>query len=127
MSASDKLFLPRAAGAKIREDKLREYVLSPTHPTGRHKARVFESALGITASDWALLRDQILELVATRPVTAIRPKPPYGIEYEVRIDVDGINGQTHPVITGWLVAGEEPPRLLTAYVDLPRRTPMSGR
>jgi hypothetical protein len=40
----------------------------------------------------------------------------------VRIDIDGLNGETHPIITGWLVTEGEPPRLITAYVDLPRRT-----
>jgi hypothetical protein len=53
-------------------------------------------------------------------VTAIRPKPPHGVEYEVRIEIDGLNGETHPIVTGWLVAGAGVPRLLTAYVELRR-------
>jgi hypothetical protein len=53
-------------------------------------------------------------------VTAIRPKPPYGVEYEVRIEIEGLNGETHPIITGWLVPEEGGPRLLTAYVELRR-------
>jgi hypothetical protein len=118
----DHLRLPRADEAEIPEDKLRGYALALEHPTGGHKARVFASALGIEQSDWTFLRDQILDRVVDCPVTAIRPKPPYGMEYEVRVDVDGRNGETHRIITGWLVAGEEPPRLITAYVELPRRT-----
>lgn len=93
----------------------------PTIRPGRRKARVFASLLGIAQDDWAFRRDQILQRVGSIPVTAVRPKPPHGTEYEVRIDVDGLNGATHPVITGWLVAGDHPPRLVTAYVDLPRR------
>lgn len=122
MALSDDPFLPRADEAEIPREKLLQYVLSGEHRTGRHKARVFASTLGITASDWETLRRQILEQVATQPVTAIRPKPPFGVEYEVRVSIDGINGQTHQVITGWLVAGDAPPRLLTAYVDLPQRS-----
>lgn len=117
-----ELVLPRAGQAEIPEEKLRAYVLDPAHPTGRHKARVFASALGITAADWRFLRDQVLDRVTTSPVTAIRPKPPYGVEYEVRVEIDGLNGETHTIITGWLVAGDQPPRLITSYVELPRRT-----
>ena len=118
---ADELYLPRVDEAEVPEDKLRSYALDPDHPTGRHKARVFASLLGITQDEWAFLRDQILQRVGSSPVTAVRPKPPHGTEYEVRIDVDGLNGATHSVITGWLVAGDDPPRLVTVYVDLPRR------
>jgi hypothetical protein len=31
--------------------KIEDYVLNPSHWEGRHKARVFESMLGITLSD----------------------------------------------------------------------------
>lgn len=117
---ADDVFLPRAEDAEVPEDKLRGYALDPDHQTGRHKARVFLSSLGIARSDWAFLRDQILDRVARSPVTAIRPKPPYGDEYEVRIQIDGLNGETHPVITGWLVSEDAGPRLLTAYVELGR-------
>ena len=82
---------------------------------------MFASALGIGQDDWTYLRDQILAGVQISPVTAVRPRAPYGIEYEVRIDVDGRNGETHRVITGWLVAEGGAPRLLTAYVETARR------
>lgn len=116
-----ELFLPLAENAEIPEDKLREYALDPDHPRGRHKARVFLSMLGIDRADWTYLRDQILERLTESPVTAVRPKAPYGLEYEVRLMIEGLNGETHPVITGWLVAEGRAPRLLTAYVELPRR------
>ena len=77
--------------------------------------------LGIEQRDWEYLREQILARVAESPVTASRPSPPWGTEYEVRVPVDGLNGVTHPVITGWLLPSSGPPRLITAYVDLPRR------
>jgi hypothetical protein len=43
---------PRATEARIPTDKLVRYALDPAHERGQHKARVFESALGITARDW---------------------------------------------------------------------------
>ena len=115
------MLLPRASEAVVPEDKLRGYALDPGHRTGAHKARVFGSALGLRATDWRYLHDQILERVVDSPVTAIRPKPPYGVEYEVRVMIEGRNGENHPVITGWLVPIDGPPRLITAYVEISRR------
>jgi hypothetical protein len=43
--------LPRAREARIPTDKLVRYALDLAHERGRHKARVFATALGITASD----------------------------------------------------------------------------
>ena len=40
--------------------KLEAYVLNPQHRDGRHKARVFESAFGITLADPSPLRQAIL-------------------------------------------------------------------
>jgi hypothetical protein len=42
--------LPNGAQAFVDLEKLREYVLSESHARGRHKARVFLSAFGITAA-----------------------------------------------------------------------------
>jgi hypothetical protein len=41
--------LPNAERAFVDTEKLRDYCLSQTHPRGRHKARVFAEALGMTA------------------------------------------------------------------------------
>ena len=39
--------------------KLEDYVLNPRHREGRHKARVFESALGVTLANGDVLRHAI--------------------------------------------------------------------
>jgi hypothetical protein len=43
--------LPYAESAIVDVRKLRDYCLSAAHPRGKHKARVFASALGLTAED----------------------------------------------------------------------------
>ena len=43
--------LPNGNAAIIEMTKIRDYCLNPAHPLGRHKARVFLSALGLTAAD----------------------------------------------------------------------------
>jgi hypothetical protein len=119
--SDEGLSLPRVSDAEVPKEKLRDYALNAEHPVGRHKARVFKSTLGIGHEDWSYLSGQILERLEGAPVTAIRPKPPHGLEYEVRLPIDGLNGETHTIVTGWLVREGQPPRLLTTYVETPKR------
>jgi hypothetical protein len=57
--------LPNAELAIIDEEKIRDYCLSKDHPRGKHKARMFQNALGLVASDTdeliALIKRGILE------------------------------------------------------------------
>lgn len=110
--------LPRAREAIVPTDKLVEYVLNPDHSRGRHKARVFQSALGIGQGDWRYLRDQLVAAVAGVPVRSTRITP-YGVLYDVVVLVEGLNGSTHPVATVWLLADEGAPRLVSSWVDIP--------
>jgi hypothetical protein len=32
--------------------------------------------------------------------------------------VEGVNGQRQEIVTAWLAEEDQPPRLITAYVDL---------
>lgn len=109
--------LPAADRAIIERRKLEGYLLDPAHEDGRHKARVFQSALGIGAAEWRYLNEAILEGVRDAPVSAIVPTP-YGSRCTVVVPIQGLNGQRNDVVTGWLVVGDSPPRLVTAYVDL---------
>ncbi len=82
--------LPRADEAVIATDKLVGYALNPVHPRGRHKARVFASALGIRQADWRYLHEQLLEGVVEAPVRGTRITP-FGVLYDVDVIVDGLN------------------------------------
>lgn len=111
--------LPAAHRAVVDPEKLRDYVLSPDHAHGRHKARVFLSALGIDQNNWEYLREQIITGVMDAEVSAVRAGS-YGLRYSVPLLVEGLNGETHEVITGWILEQEgEPPWLTTAYVNVP--------
>jgi hypothetical protein len=98
--------------------KLTRYARDPSHQRGQHKARVFASALGIRADDWRYLCDQILESVRSSPVQATRITP-FGVAYEVVVEVEGLNGATAPVVTTWIAHGDEPSRLTSTWVDVP--------
>src|SRR5437016_5857604 len=54
--------LPNSHKAVVGIAKLREYSLNPNHPVGKHKARVFKAALGLTPQDAEWLRERALEL-----------------------------------------------------------------
>jgi hypothetical protein len=111
--------LPEAHRAVVDPDKLRDYVLSPHHEHGRHKARVFLSALGIGQDNWEYLREQIVTGVVDADVSEVRAGR-FGLRYSVPMVIEGLNGQTHEVITGWIIEQQgAPPRLTTAYVNVP--------
>ena len=83
---------------------------------GRHKAIVFESALGFEQSDWQMLRDSI---IAELPYhEAIEGKTDqYCTRYNVTMPITGPNGRTVDVMTAWKIeAGEDYPSFVTAIV-----------
>ncbi len=53
--------LPNAGRAILDIRKIADYCLSPSHPRGRHKARVFREALGIGRTDAEWLRHVLLD------------------------------------------------------------------
>lgn len=57
--------VPDAEHAVVDIRKLRDYCLNSTHEHGKHKARLFLAALGITAIDAQELRNILLEAVKT--------------------------------------------------------------
>ena len=68
---------------RLSRSKLRDYCLDPHHPRGRHKARVFLSALGLEQSDADFLRAALIE--AAREEDAV---PGEADEYGKRYTVD---------------------------------------
>ena len=111
--------LPNADRATVDEDKLSGYALNREHPLGRHKARVFQSALGIGQDDWEYLRDQFLAAIPSATVATVRVTS-FGTLYEVPMLIEGLNGETHEVTTAWFVANDDDrPKLVSTYVNVP--------
>jgi len=97
--------------------KLEEYALNPLHRDGRHKARVFESALGITHANRQVLRQAILAAAATSDQAEARGNNGHGDLYQLRFRMETAKG-TACVLTAWIVRhGEDFPRLVTCYID----------
>jgi hypothetical protein len=105
------LKVPRAEQVFIDERKVRDYLLSESHPVGRFKARVF-AALGF---DGRGARDFIAELrrIVKAGEASEVVQTPFGRKYVVPGVLHGPLGAA-PVVTVWLLEqGQERARLVT--------------
>jgi hypothetical protein len=106
--------LPNVESASIEPAKIRDYLLSASHPIGRFKYGFF-SRLGYTSEQWERLEADLLELAIAEEAT-IGESTEYGQKYEVRDMLKGPSGTEADVASVWIVlAGEETPRLITAF------------
>jgi hypothetical protein len=107
--------LPNSERAVVEVEKLRDYSLNPEHDRGKHKARVFRSALGFTQADAERLRQMILEAARTEDATPTKLLL-YGQLYTLDFSAEGLSGAVM-IRTGWIVAtGTDFPRLVTCHV-----------
>jgi hypothetical protein len=107
--------LPNGTRAVVDISKLRDYCLNPDHPRGRHKARVFAAALGLSADQAEELRDALLRAAGTEEATAT-DQDEYGQRYVVDLTMVGPDGEAR-VRSSWIVRqGEDFPRLTSCYV-----------
>lgn len=96
------------AGGIIERRKLDEYLLSPTHPDGKNKLRLWRSVFGIEEGDaWLLerlIREHLLqaEPQERNPVTRRGDSPKTFRRWELVIPhFRGPNGNVAPVLTAW--------------------------
>ncbi len=107
--------LPNADKAIIPLEKFTMYALSPDHPQGKHKARVFRAALGLTINEADFLRDEVKRLIQTAEATPQSPTQ-YGKRFVVDFTLTTDVG-TATVRTALMIRKEEDfPRLTTCYV-----------
>ncbi len=104
-----------AAAAIIPEEKLREYLLSRSHPIGRYKAPFFES-VGYKQEECQVL-ERDLRALLINPASAGESNG-YGQKFVVRGRIQGPNGSVAGIVTVWIILmGETSPRFVTAYPE----------
>jgi hypothetical protein len=109
------LKLPNPENAVVETRKLRDYCLSPEHPRGRHKARVFASALGLTVYDSQELRRALLA-AALSEEALVAEEDEYGQRYMLDFEMSTEMGSA-VVRSGWMVlSGEDFPRFTSCWV-----------
>ncbi|WP_408034148.1 DUF6883 domain-containing protein [Thiorhodovibrio winogradskyi] len=96
--------------------KLEDYVLNTKHLEGRHKARVFDSALGITLTNVERLRGSLLTAAACSDAAVHRGHNGFGDIYSLRLQMH--KGHAYiSVQSAWIILnGEDFPRLVSCYV-----------
>lgn len=108
-----------AATAIIPEEKLRDYVLSPSHPDGRAKAE-YLGRIGYIRAQWQQLEEDLRTQILVLEANPGRVTP-WGRKYEILGPLTGPNGETAWVRTIWMIRhGESVARLITL---IPGRKP----
>jgi len=107
--------LPNGESAIVEIEKLRGYCLSSGHPRGRHKARVFQSLLGMTATDAEELR-AVLIGAARKEDATLGDSDRYGVRYLMDFELSR-GERTASIRSCWIVrSGEIAPRFVTCYI-----------
>ena len=108
------MLLPNADRSVVEPAKVRDYLLSTSHPVGRFKATFFRS-IGYDADGWEVLRDDLLAIARSAQAAAAESSP-FGQKFEVRATLTSPLGRTADVVTVWIVrASEDFPRFVTAF------------
>ncbi len=108
--------LPNGDRAMVDIRKLREYCLSTTHRRGRHKARVFEGALGLTARDAEVLRTALLQAARTGDTVKSGEHDSHGRRYILDFPWTWL-GRQATIRSAWIIRpNEDFPRLTSCYV-----------
>lgn len=108
--------IPNGSDAIVDIAKLRDYALNPDHPRGKHKAKVFEAALGLTRADAKMLAQLFRDAVVDRDDAVRTLTDPYGVRYQLDVTISGLKG-LGTVRTVWIVpADEKNPHLVTCWV-----------
>lgn len=107
--------LPNGKSAVVDIRKIRNYCLSAEHPRGRHKARVFELVLGVTAEDSEALADALKQMAMDREAVA-GVSDFFGDRYIIDFDWER-GGRSAAIRSCWIVLkGEIAPRFVTCFV-----------
>lgn len=108
------MLIPNAEQAIVDINKLRNYCLNFEHDYGKHKARIFFGALGITADNAEALRDALLQAVKTHDAQ-VGKRDIFGQRYTVDFMFTWLNRQA-TIRSAWIISpGSDIPRLTTAY------------
>ncbi|MBW4571080.1 MAG: hypothetical protein KME31_24605 [Tolypothrix carrinoi HA7290-LM1] len=106
--------LPNGEQAEISMQKLIGYCLNPVHPSGKHKARVFASVLGITVENAEILQ-QLVQTAALEGKVVQQDTTAFGQQFKVDWivpDTDGVQLRTI-----WEITSKNPnPRLIYAFI-----------
>ncbi len=107
--------LPNGGHAIIDPRKITDYCLSPDHDDGQHKARLFQTMVGLTIDDADLLLNALRQAAAVGEAMLGR-RDKYGQRYVIDFLFAGPSGAA-TIRSAWIVRPNEAvPRLVTCYI-----------
>jgi hypothetical protein len=107
--------LPNGAHADL-GTKLEDYSLNPQHRHGQHKARVFESTLGITLANKEILSNALVAMAKDSEDFVSLGNNGFGETYVLRFPFTAEKGSA-TVLSAWIVRNNEDfPRLTTCFI-----------
>lgn len=101
----DETEMPDFSDPDIPEQKLRDYLLSPTHKDGRHKLALFESRFGVGPDDRERCVELLMEVTRQGTIEDIRERDDCRV-YAIRGTVAGVDGQEYEMRVCWKVPRE---------------------
>ncbi len=106
--------LPNQQKAIIPETKIRGYLLSTSHPYGRHKA-VFFKRFGFSAESWGLMASALRTHAEQCDVMRVDDTE-FGTRYIIEGQLKAPDGRAPIVRVVWFIEkGDKRPRLVTVY------------
>jgi len=106
--------LPNSQKAVVDERKVREYLLSSSHPVGRFRA-TFSGSIGFPAESWPGFVEA-LQRLAVEGDALVLEESEYGQKYLVRGRIGGPGARQAEVESVRIIrAGNEIPNLVTVY------------
>lgn len=110
--------LPHFEQAVIAIEKLEKYALNSEHPQGKHKARVFQSMLGIELRHTSVLAELIRNSLLRAPAEKSEITE-YGERWTTWHEIIGLNGQSAIVTVAWMFKRNAPeiPVFISCYIE----------
>lgn len=109
------MHVPNAENAFIDLRKILTYCLDPTHNVGKHKAKVFLSALGLDLEDADELSKALIFAVQNIEADAVGADE-FGQRYVLNFEMER-KGQKATIRSVWIIeTNTDFPRLVTCFV-----------
>jgi len=109
------LRLPGGEDVEIDQRKLIDYALSPTHPVGKHKARLFADKLGLGRDDAPALIEA-LRAAAAQGEAHRTAQDDWGVRYRINF-LFRFGEHSAMISSGWIVpAGGSRTRLTSVFI-----------
>src|SRR5580693_5300883 len=110
--------LPNFERAVVPVEKLENYILNMEHRQGKHKARVFKSALEIERRHAPILAELIHRSLERSPAERSESDD-HGDRWTTWHEIIGLNGQSMIVTVAWIFKrnAEQIPVFISCYIE----------